>query len=222
MRTAIKHTPVMLGLALVLALAGTAAARPLEVIVEVVDSKGLRRGDIVREGAAGAEIGHVTDVGFGTKDSVEIEIEIDEAHAEKVRKSSAFLVPDARTDERPQVEHYASGPGSPPAKPGTRFQGQKSLAEVWLKRGRIEAQELSAAIAAGSEALRRNIEELQRSKEWSRFRDQIARLSAEMTISGMRMADLLSSQVPKLEAEMDRLYRQYLDELERARPTPEP
>ncbi len=190
-----------------------ALAAPLPLVVEVRNSRGLRAGDaVVLEGRT---IGKVTAVGFGEHDTVDVRVEIDSDHRARVRKSSTFVINEAPPGRRPTIELFVIDPASSPAEPGSRFQGTHSIAEVWLRRGRVSAGELSRAMAEGVDAFRKNLDRLERSAEWASFKDQIARLSAELTVTGAQLAELLNSQLPKLQQELDGLYAEYRKELER-------
>lgn len=169
-------------------------------------------------------IGDVTDVGFGERDTVEIKIAIEAAAREQIRRSGTFVVNEAVAGGRPSIEYFVIDAKSPLAEPNMRFQGARSLAEVWLRRGRISADELARAMSQGVEQFRRNLEELQRSPEWGKFKDQVARLSAQLTVTGGELTRLLNEQLPKLQKELDDLYAQYQKELQKAEsertPTP--
>ena len=215
---AMLRSVVILVLGLVLA-AAVATAEPLSMIVDFDNSRGLKAGDPVTH--EGRNVGRVTRVGFGDRDTVEVHISIDEDHRDAVRKTSTFVINELAGNGA-SVEHFVIDPESPPARSGDRFQGARSVAEVWLRRGRITADELSRSMSRGVEEFRRNLEELQRSKEWAKFKDQLARLSAQLTVTGSQLSQLLNEQLPKLQKELDDLYGQYLQELDkRKRQTPE-
>jgi ABC-type transporter Mla subunit MlaD len=199
-----------------------AFAGALPLVVDVENSKGLRAGDAVT--FEGKRIGEVTDVGFGERDTVEIKVTIDAEARERIHKSATFVVNEPVAGKRPSVEYFVIDAKSPLAEPNMRFQGSRSLAEVWLRRGRISADELSRAMSQGVEQLRRNLDELRRSPEWEKFKDQVARLSAQLTITGGELTRLLNEQLPKLQKELDDLYAQYQKELQKAAPerTPTP
>ena len=206
----------------VLLIATLAHARTLPLVVEVESSKGLKPGDAVM--FEGRRIGEVDDVGFGDR-TVDVHIRIDEEEREKIRKSGTFVVNDPVAGKRATIEYFVIDAKSPPAEPQTRFQAVRNVAEVWLRRGRINADELSRSMSQGVEQLQKNIEELRRSPEWAKFKDQLARLSARLTVTGTELARLLNDQLPKLQRELDDLYLQYQMELEKAekeRPTPAP
>jgi ABC-type transporter Mla subunit MlaD len=202
--------------------ANLASAAALPLIVDVENSKGLRRGDAVM--LEGKRIGEVTDVGFGDHDTVEIRIAIDGDAQERIHKAGTFVVDEPGAGKRPTIEYFVIDAKSPLAEPNMRFQGARSLAEVWLLRGRISADELSRAMSQGVEQFRRNLEELQHSPEWGKFKEQIARLSARLTVTSRELAQLLNDQLPKLQKELDDLYAQYQKELQKAesQPTPTP
>lgn len=212
-----------LTLALVLA-ARLVSARDLPLVVEVENSRGLRAGDAVT--FEGRKIGEVKSVGFGEHDTVEVAIEIDGKEKENVRKGGTFVVVEPSGGRRPNIEYFVIDAKSPPAEPNAHFQGMRSLAEVWLRRGRISADELSRAMSQGVEQFQRNLEELRRSPEWSKFKDQVARLSAQLTVTGAELTRLLNDQLPKLQKELDDLYAEYQKELDKAererRVTPAP
>jgi ABC-type transporter Mla subunit MlaD len=199
-----------------------ASAGGLPLVVDVENSKGLRAGDAVT--FEGKRIGEVTEVGFGDRDTVEVKVTIDAEAREQIRKSATFVVNEAAAGKRPSIEYFVIDAKSPPAEPNMRFQGARSLAEVWLRRGRISADELSRAMSQGVEQLRRNLDELRRSPEWQKFKDQVARLSAQLTVTGGELTRLLNEQLPKLQKELDDLYAQYRKELQKAEsertPTP--
>ncbi len=186
---------------------------PFSLIVDFDNSRGLKAGDPVTHD--GKDIGQVARVGFGDRDTVEVHLQIDENHRSLVRKSSTFVIQEPAGHGNASVEHFVIDSMSPPARSGERFQGARSVAEVWLRRGRITADELSRSMSQGIDAFRKNLEELQRSKEWEKFKDQIARLSAQLTVTGSELSQLLNEQLPKLQRELDDLYGQYLQELER-------
>ena len=126
------------------------------------------------------------------------------------------MVNEAVEGGRPSIEYFVIDAKSPLAEPSMRFQGGTFLAEVWLRRGRISADELARAMSQGVEQFRRNLEELQRSPEWGKFKDdQVARLSAQLTVTGGELTRLLNEQLPKLQKELDDLYAQYQKELRR-------
>jgi transcription initiation factor IIE alpha subunit len=110
-------------------------------------------------------------------------------------------------------------PSSPAAKDGARFEGARTLAEVWLRRGRVTSEELSQSLSRGLDEFRKNLEALRESPEWAKFRDQLARLAAEVTVAGKELGRLLNEQLPRLQRELDDLYRRYLEELDRERET---
>jgi ABC-type transporter Mla subunit MlaD len=199
-----------------------ASAGALPLVVDVENSKGLRSGDAVMFEAK--RIGDVTDVGFGERDTVEIKITIGAIAREQIHKSGTFVVNEAVAGKRPSIEYFVIDAKSSLAEPHMRFRGARSLAEVWLRRGRISADELSRAMSQGVEQFRRNLEELQRSPEWDKFKDQVARLSAQLTVTGRELTRLLNDQLPKLQKELDDLYAQYQKELRKAEPerTPTP
>lgn len=202
-------------------LGGAAYAEPLALVVDFDNSQGLSGGDPVTH--EDRTIGRVTRVGFGDHDTVEVHLQIDEEHRDSIRKSSTFVIHASEEGRRASVEHFVIDPASPPARSGDRFQGSRSVAEVWLRRGRITADELSRSMSRGVDEFRRNLEELQRSKEWAKFKDQLARFSAQLTVTGSQLSQLLNEQLPKLQRELDDLYGQYLEELERRkRETPGP
>lgn len=189
-------------------------------VVEVENSRGLKPGDPVVSGTE--TIGEVESVGFGDRDTVDVSIEIDDEHRATVRESSTFVIEDPVAGEkRPRVGHYVLDPNAPAATGGRRFRGSQSIAEVWLRRGQISADELARAMSQGVDTLRRNLEHLQQSPHWAKFKEQIARLSAEITVTGAELARLLDQQLPRLQQELDSLYEDYRRELERQRtPTP--
>jgi ABC-type transporter Mla subunit MlaD len=189
-------------------------------VVEVDNSRGLKPGDAVVSGTE--TIGEVESVGFGDRDTVDVAIEVDDAHRAAVRESSAFVIEEPVAGEtRPRVGHYVLDPGSPVATDGHRFRGSQSIAEVWLRRGQISADELARAMNQGVDTLRRNLEHLQQSPHWAKFKEQIARLSAEITVTGAELARLLEQQLPRLQQELDSLYEDYRREVEKQRtPTP--
>ncbi len=212
-----------LAVALVLA-ARLAFARDVPLTVEVENSRGLRAGDAVM--FEGRRIGEVKNVGFGERDTVEIAIVIDAKERQHIRKGGTFVVIEPAGGRRPNIEYFVIDAKSPEAEPNARFQGARSLAEVWLRRGRISADELSRAMSQGVEQFQRNLEELRRSPEWSKFKDQVAKLSAQLTVTGAELTRLLNDQLPKLQKELDDLYAEYQKELDKAererRATPAP
>jgi ABC-type transporter Mla subunit MlaD len=187
------------------------AAAPLAVVVDFLNSKGLEKGAPVKSETV--KIGTVTRVGFGEKDTVEVHLRIDPEHRDRLKTSSTFVIVE-EPGAKPRVEHFVTDPSSPPARDGARFEGARSMAEVWLRRGRISAQELNRALEQGVDAFRRNLEELQRSEQWARFRDQLAALAAELTVTGNELSRLLDEQLPRLQKQLDELHRRYQKELE--------
>jgi ABC-type transporter Mla subunit MlaD len=199
-------------------------ASNLPLVVEVENSKGLKAGDAVM--FEGRRIGEVTRVGFGDHDTVEIHVQIDGKEREHVRKSGMFVVNDPVAGKRPTIEYFVIDDKGPLAEPGSRFRGARTVAEVWLRRGRISADELSRSMSQGVEQFKKNLEQLRQSPEWSKFKDQVARLSAQLTVTGSELTRLLNEQLPKLQKELDDLYLEYQQEVEKAererRPTPAP
>jgi ABC-type transporter Mla subunit MlaD len=208
-----------LGCAFVL-LSSLARAAALPLIVEVDNSRGLRPGDAVT--FEGRRIGEVTGVGFGERDTVEIRVTVDDKESDRVLSGGMFVVNEAIGDKRPNVEYFVVDPHSAPAEANRRMPGARSVAEVWLRRGRIGADELSRTMSQGVEQFRRALEELRRSPEWAKFKDQVARLSAQLTLTGAELARLLNEELPKLQKELDDLYAEYQKELGKARPQPAP
>jgi ABC-type transporter Mla subunit MlaD len=213
-----------LALGFVTAAAWALAASDLPLIIDVENSKGLKTGDAVV--FEGKPIGRVDGVGFGERDTVEIHVAIDASERGRIHESGTFVVSEPAAGRRPNVEYFVIDAKSPLATPNTRFQGLRSVAEVWMRRGRISADELSRAMSQGVEQFRRNLEALRRSPEWEKFKDQVARLSAQLTTTGEQLTRLLNDQLPKLQKELDDLYAEYLKDLEKARsersPTPNP
>jgi ABC-type transporter Mla subunit MlaD len=215
-----RWAALTLGLAVRFAL----AANDLPLTIDVENSKGLKAEDSVM--FEGKPIGRVDNVGFGDRDTVEIGVTIDATERGRIHESGAFVVNDPVAGQRPNVEYFVIDARSPLAEPNSRFQGVRSVAEVWLRRGRISADELSRAMSQGVEQFRRNLEELRRSPEWAKFKDQVARLSAQLTVTGTELTRLLSEQLPKLQKELDDLYAEYQKQLEKAQrersPAPQP
>ena len=207
-------------LALAITTACALAAADLPLIIDVENSKGLKPGDAVV--SDGKPIGRVDDVGFGPRDTVEIHVRVDAGERGRIHESGAFVVNEPAAGRPANVEYFVIDPKSPLAAPDTRFQGLRSVAEVWLRRGRISAGELSRAMSQGVEQFRRNLEALRRSPEWEKFKDQVARLSAQLTATGEQLGRLLNDQLPKLQKELDDLYAEYLKDLEKARSEPVP
>jgi ABC-type transporter Mla subunit MlaD len=209
--------------AAILLVAKLGYGRSLPLLVEVESSKGLKTGDAVV--FEGRQIGEVEEVGFG-EHTVDVRVTIDGKEREHIRKSGTFVVNDPVGGKRPTIEYFVIDAKGPIAEPGARFQAVRSVAEVWLRRGRINADELSRSMSQGVEQLRKNLEQLRRSPEWSKFKDQVARLSAQLNVTGAELARLLNDQLPKLQQELDDLYLQYQRELEKAerehQPTPSP
>lgn len=188
----------------------------LSVLLEAEESAGLAAGDPVR--SADRRIGEVGRVALGPSGKVEIELRIGPDGRDSVREGSAFRIVPGSPQSRPAVEHYVLDPTSPPARPGRRFQAVQSLADIWLRRGRIEASELSELLARGLGELRENLQALRRSPEWAKFRDQLARLAAELTVAGSDLSRLLERELPAIQQDLLETYRRYLEELERRRP----
>jgi ABC-type transporter Mla subunit MlaD len=209
-----------LAASILLAGAAVAAAKAVPFVVELETSKGLRAGDAVV--SEGKTIGEIAEVGFGDKGLVDVRIEIDDDHRDAIRKGSTFVVAEAAFGRRPSLEHYVLDAMSPPAPGGTRFKGARSLADVWLSRGRVSAEDLNKALTQGVDVLRRNLDELKRSEQWAKFKDQIAKLSARLTVTGAEIANLMNEELPKLQQELDSLYQQYMLEMERQKAAPTP
>jgi len=199
------------------------AAGGLPIVAEVENSKGLKPGDTVL--FEGKPVGEVDKVGFGEHDVVEVKMRIDADESDRILKGGVFVVNDAANGKRPTIEYFVLDAKSPPAAPGTRFPGLRSVAEVWLRRGRISADELSRAMSQGVDQFHKNLEELRQSPEWAKFKDQVAKLSAQLAVTGKEIQRLLDDQLPKLQKELDDLYAEYQDEVEkqeRAKKTPTP
>jgi ABC-type transporter Mla subunit MlaD len=203
----------LLAASFLVASATAVSAKGVDYVVELDNSKGLRAGDAVV--SAGKTIGEVAEVGFGKNDIVEVRIEIDADHRSEIRKSSTFVVEESMTGKRPALDHYVLDAASPAAPAGTRFKGAHSLADVWLSRGRVSAEDLNKALTQGVDVLRRNLDELKRSEQWAKFKDQIAKLSARLTVTGAEIANLMNDELPKIQRELDSLYEQYLQEMEK-------
>jgi ABC-type transporter Mla subunit MlaD len=202
--------------ACVLALAAVAARNGgLPLISEVENSKGLKPGDTVL--FDGKPVGEVDHVGFGEKDVVEVRMTIDPEQSERIRKGGLFVVNDAIAGRRPTIEYFVLDPKSPPAEPGARLPSVRSVAEVWMRRGRISADELSRAMSQGVDQFRKNLEELRQSPEWAKLKEQVARLSAQLTVTGDELTRLLNDQLPKLQKDLDDLYGEYQRDLEQER-----
>ena len=197
-----------------LLLASLAYAAAVPLVVDVDNSKGLREGDAVT--FEGRQIGDVLGVRFGDRDTVEVRLGIESKEREHVRSAGMFVINEAVGGKRPNIEYFVIDPKSPPVEADARVPGARSVAEVWLRRGRINADELSRSMSQGVEQFRRNLEELRRSPEWAKFKDQVAHLSAQLTATGAELTQLLNEQLPKLQKELDDLYAQYQEELERA------
>jgi ABC-type transporter Mla subunit MlaD len=189
------------------------AAKPLDVVVDFDNSKGLETGAPVRW--QDKRIGTVTAVGFGPHDTVEVRLHIDEDHRKDVRRSSTFVIHEKQKGEDAWVEYFLVDPASPTAENDARFAGSRSVVEVWLRRGRINAEEMNRALSKGVDEFHRNLEEMQRSPEWAKFRDQIAKLAAELTVTGNELSRLMDDQLPKLQKQLDDLYLRYQQELDR-------
>jgi ABC-type transporter Mla subunit MlaD len=200
----------------VLALAAVAArSGGLPLVAEVENSKGLKAGDTVL--FEGKPVGEVDHVGFGEKDVVEVRMTIDSDARERIRKSGVFVVNDPAGGNRPTIEYFVLDAKSPPAEPGTRMPSVRSVAEVWMRRGRVSADELSRAMSQGLDQFRKNLEELRQSPEWAKLKDQVARLSAQLTVTGDELTRLLNDQLPKLQKDLDNLYGEYQRDLEQER-----
>jgi ABC-type transporter Mla subunit MlaD len=201
-----------------------AHASDLPLAVEVESSKGLKAGDAVV--FEGRRIGEVTKVGFGEHETVEVDVKIDAKEREHIRKTGTFVVNEPVGGKRPTIEYFVLDDRGPLAEHGARFQGMRTVAEVWLRRGRISADELSRSMSQGVDQFKKNLEQLRQSPEWSKFKDQVARLSAQLTVKGAELSRLLNEQLPKLQKELDDLYLEYQQEVEKAereqRPTPSP
>ncbi len=199
-----------------LALASVAArSGGLPLVAEVENSKGLKAGDTVL--FEGKPVGEVDHVGFGEKDVVEVRMTVDSDASERIRKSGVFVVNDPAGGKRPTIEYFVLDANSPPADPGTRMPSVRSVAEVWMRRGRVSADELSRAMSQGVDQFRKNLEELRQSPEWAKLKDQVARLSAQLTVTGDELTRLLNDQLPKLQKDLDNLYGEYQRDLEQER-----
>ena len=200
----------------VLALTALAARKSgLPLVAEVENSKGLKAGDAVL--FEGKPVGEVDHVGFGDKDVVEVKMTIDPDESDRIRKGGVFVVNDPVAGRRPSLEYFLLDPQSPPAAPGARMPSLHSVAEVWMRRGRVSADELSRAMSQGVDQFRKNLEELRKSPEWGKLKDQVARLSAQLTVTGDELTRLLNDQLPKLQKELDDLYTEYQHDLEQER-----
>ena len=204
---------------LLLLVSVAAAGEPLDLVVDFTSSKGLETGAPVRSGDE--PLGTVTSVGFGESDTVEVRLRIEPDHRETIREKSTFVIV-AREGEEAFVEYYVLDPASPPARDGSRFEGAFSVAEVWLRRGRISSEELSRALESGMEEFRENLDALRKSPEWEKLRDEMARMLAQMRSAGEDLARLLEEQLPRLRRELDELQRRTEEELARRRATPTP
>jgi len=193
--------------------AATAHGAGLPLVAEVDNSKGLKAGDTVL--FDGKPVGEVDQVGFGERDIVEVKMKIDADQSERIRKGGLFVVNDPVNGKRPTIEYFVLDPKSPPAAPGARIPGARSVAEVWLRRGRISADELSRAMSQGVDQFHKNLEQLRQSPEWAKFKDQVARLSAQLTVTSGELTRLLNDQLPKLQKELDDLYADYQREVEK-------
>jgi ABC-type transporter Mla subunit MlaD len=196
-----------------------AAAGPLDLVVDFTSSKGIGTGAAVRSGPE--SIGRVVSAGFGAGDTVEVRLRIDLAHREAVREKSTFVIV-AREGDDSFVEHYVLDPSSPPAQDGARLEGAFSVAEVWLRRGRISSEELNRALEHGMDELRENLETLRRSPEWENLRDDLANMASTMRSAGEELARLLEEQLPRLRRELEEIQRKTEEELARRRATPTP
>jgi ABC-type transporter Mla subunit MlaD len=202
--------------ACVLALTALAAkGGGLPLVAEVENSKGLKAGDTVL--FEGKPVGEVDHVGFGEKDVVEVHMTIDADQRYRIRQSGLFVVNDPVDRTRPTIEYFVIDAKSPPAEPGARIPSVRSVAEVWMRRGRVSADELSRAMSQGVDQFRKNLEELRQSPEWSKLKDQVARLSAQLMVTGEELRRLLNDQLPKLQKELDDLYGEYQRNLEQER-----
>lgn len=187
----------------------------LPLVAEVENSKGLKPGDTVL--FEGKPVGEVDYVGFGEKDVVEVRMTIDADESDRIRKSGLFVVNDAVGGKRPTIEYFVLDPKSPPAEPGARIPSVRSVAEVWMRRGRVSADELARAMSQGVDQFRKNLEQLRQSPEWAKLKDQVARLSAQLTVTGDELTRLLNDQLPKLQKDLDDLYSEYQRDLEQER-----
>lgn len=195
-------------------------AAPLDVIVELDDSRGIAEGAPVR--SRGVRIGSVRAVGFGETDVVEIGLRIEEELADRVVTESTFLVAAGDEGEDPWMEHYVLDPESPPAAPGTRFLGARTEAEVWLRRGRLSSQEMRESLSKSVTELREEIERLRSSEDWAELREELAKLAAELTASGAEVSRMLEQSLPEMQRELEAFYERYQKELRERTPTPDP
>lgn len=197
------------------------SALALPLVIDFDNSKGIAGGDPVVSGAK--RIGRVTRVGFGAKDTVEVAIDVADEHRGEMRRSSTFVIVEGTGGRRPSVEYFVIDPKSPLLASGEHVRGSRSLADVWLRRGRVTAEDLRHSLEKGVEEFQKNLETLQRSEEWARFKSQLAQLSAELAATGTELSRLLNEQLPKVQRELDDLYRQYQKDLDaRMRRTPTP
>lgn len=216
----LRIVPSLFFLVLSVTTPAQSGTRPLQLIVDFTTSKGLEVGHPVR--SARERIGTVTFVGFGERDTVEVRLRIDPEHRETVRERSTFVIVAPEGGDR-FIEYYVLDPSSPPARDGARVEGAFSVAEVWLRRGRLSSEELSRALERGMEDFRENLESLRRSREWKKLRKELARLAAQMQAAGEDLARLFEQQLPRLQRELEELRRKTEEELARRRdPTPTP
>jgi hypothetical protein len=75
-------------------------------------------------------------------------------------------------------------------------------------------------MSQGVDQFRKNLEQMRQSPEWAKLKDQVARLSAQLTVTGDELTRLLNDQLPKLQKDLDDLYGEYqrdLDQEQRSR-----
>lgn len=181
-RAGIIFTVAVIGiLGLIGVILGTSHARGFEYTVVFKDAGGIRKGDRVQ--LAGADIGRVRKVELDrTGESVNVVLEIEKEHREKVRANSTAYIHDP---EAPDVagekilEVVNSQTPSPPLPRRAVVMGKESAAEVavwqfgdqvqnWSQQLRGMVEDLSEAARSGLEKGRENWEREQKRLKESR------------------------------------------------------
>ncbi len=149
-------------LALIVGILSTSRARGFEYTVVFDDGKGLQKGDHVQ--LNGVDIGIVREVRLDrTGESIQIDLEIDHEHREKIKHNSTAYIRDAtfpNVSGQKVVEVINSAEPSTPLPAKSIVMGKNSLAEVkawqfkeqvgtWSEQLRGMAEDLSEAAKSG-------------------------------------------------------------------------
>jgi hypothetical protein len=161
-------------LALIGVMLSTSRARGFEYTVVFKDGKGIRKGDRVQ--MSGVDIGAVRSVTLDrTGDSINLLLEIDRDHREKIRADSTAYIRDAtfpNVSGQKIVEVINSTQPSPPLEPRSVVMGKENIAEVkawqfrdqvgtWSEQVRGIMENLGESAKAGIERGRESVSRLQ-------------------------------------------------------------